>query len=78
MSTHNQCFRAKIRKMYTPVNPNFTVLKWGVMGSSLHGLVFMMHFYIVKLGCTGVRYFHYLYYFFFTLKHTLKVLIRTA
>ena len=22
--THKLCFRAKIRKMYTPVNPNFT------------------------------------------------------
>ena len=25
MSTHNLCFRAKIRKMYTPVKPNFTM-----------------------------------------------------
>ena len=24
-STHNLCFRAKIRKMYTPVNPSFTI-----------------------------------------------------
>ena len=24
-STHNLCFRAKIRKMNTPVNPNFTI-----------------------------------------------------
>ena len=32
-STHNLCFRAKIRKiMYTPVNPSFTTLKWGVKG----------------------------------------------
>ena len=22
--------------MYTPVNPNFTILKWGVIGSTLH------------------------------------------
>ena len=24
-STHDLCFRAKIRKMYTPVNPSFTI-----------------------------------------------------
>ena len=24
-STHNQCFGAKIRKKYTPVNPSFTI-----------------------------------------------------
>ena len=24
-SSHNLCFKAKIRKMYTPVNPNFTI-----------------------------------------------------
>ena len=37
MSTHNLCFRAKIRKiMYTPVNPR------GVMGCKLHGLVILM------------------------------------
>ena len=24
-STHNLCFRAKIRKMNTPVNPSFTI-----------------------------------------------------
>ena len=44
MSTHNLCFRTKIRrKMYTPVHPNFTIQKWGVRGYSLHGLVFVMH-----------------------------------
>ena len=42
MSTHNLCFRAKIRKMYTPVHPSFTVQKWGVRGYSLHGHVFVM------------------------------------
>ena len=42
-STHDLCFRAKIRKkVYTPVNPSFTILKWGVRGSSLQGLVFVM------------------------------------
>ena len=28
--------------MYTPVNPSITILKWGVRGSALHGLVFVM------------------------------------
>ena len=28
--------------MYTPVNPSFTIFKWRVRGSSLHGLVFVM------------------------------------
>ena len=42
MSTYNICFRAKI--MYTPVNHSFTILKWGVRGSSLHGPVFVIRF----------------------------------
>ena len=40
--THNLCFRAKIRKMYTPVNPSFTIQKWDVKGYALHGCVTMM------------------------------------
>ena len=32
MSTHNLCFRAKLEKMYTPVQPSFTIQKWGVRG----------------------------------------------
>ena len=41
--THNLCFRAKIRKQCIPsVNPSFTIYKWGVRGSSLHGYVFVM------------------------------------
>ena len=28
--------------MNSPVHPSFTILKWGVRGSSLHRLVFMM------------------------------------
>ena len=28
--------------MYTPVNPNFTISKWGVRGYTLHGHVDMM------------------------------------
>ena len=32
-STHNLCFGAKIRKKYTPVNPNFTCyIKVGCKG----------------------------------------------
>ena len=43
MSTHNLCFRAKIReKMVTPVHPSFTIQMWGVRGYSLHGLVFVI------------------------------------
>ena len=36
--------------MYTPVNPSFTIQKWGVRGYSLHGHVFMM-VYSDKLLC---------------------------
>ena len=42
MSTHNLCFRAKIRKKCIPCKLSFTVLKWGVRGYTLHGLVIMM------------------------------------
>ena len=28
--------------MFTPVNPRLTILKWGVRGSSLHGIVSMI------------------------------------
>ena len=36
-------FQSKNKKiMYTPVNPSFTLCKWGVRGSSLHGIVFVM------------------------------------
>ena len=35
--------------MYTPVNPNFTILKWGVRGSSLHGHVIMMPTALIDL-----------------------------
>ena len=32
-STHNLCFRVKIRKiMYTPVNPSFTIINVGFKG----------------------------------------------
>ena len=36
-------FKSKNKKIvYTPVNPNITIWKWGVRGSSLHGHVSMM------------------------------------
>ena len=36
-------FWAKIRKiMYTPVNPSFPILKWGLRGSKLYRYVFVM------------------------------------
>ena len=36
-------FCAEIRKiLYTPVNPSFTVKKWGLRGSKLHRRVFVM------------------------------------
>ena len=28
--------------MYTPVNPSFTILKWGVRGYKVHGHVILM------------------------------------
>ena len=37
-------FWAEIRKiMYTPVNPSFTIKKWGLRGSKLYRHVFVMH-----------------------------------
>ena len=36
-----------MRKKYTPVNPSFTISKWGVMGCSLYGLVFVIYSVIV-------------------------------
>ena len=39
-------FINKIRKiMYTPVNPSFTIYKWGLRGSKLYRRVFVMHCY---------------------------------
>ena len=36
-------FWAEIRKlMYTPVNPSFTIQKWGLRGSTLYRYVFLM------------------------------------
>ena len=40
---HNLCFWAEIRKiMYTPVNPSFTIKKWGLRGSILYRRVSVM------------------------------------
>ena len=33
------------KKMYTPVNPSFTILKWGLRGSKLYRHVFVMSKY---------------------------------
>ena len=41
--------------MYTPVNPSFTIYKWGVRGSSLHGNVFVMRNQIVSEASLGER-----------------------
>ena len=30
------------KNRYTPAYPSFTILKWGLMGYTLHGHVFMM------------------------------------
>ena len=36
-------FLSKNKKnMYTPVNPNLTISKWGVRGYTIHGPVIMM------------------------------------
>ena len=41
--TASMMFFSKIRKiMYTPVNPSFTIFKWGLRGSKLYRCVFMM------------------------------------
>ena len=42
LSIHNLCFTVKIRQMYTPVHPRFTILKWGVRGYISHGHVILM------------------------------------
>ena len=45
-STYNLCFRAEIRKIkYTPINPSFTMYKWGPRGSKLdrHDFVMLWH-----------------------------------
>ena len=40
---HNLCFWAEIRKiMYNPVNPSFTIQKWGLRGPKLYRHVFVI------------------------------------
>ena len=41
-STHNLCFRAKVRKSVYPCKPQFYYVKLGCKGCTLHGHVFMM------------------------------------
>ena len=41
-STHNLCFRAKIRKNEYPGKPQFYYIKVGCKGSKLHGHASMM------------------------------------
>ena len=43
--------------MYTPVNPSFTTLKWGLRGSKLYRHVFVMKVLPTKLLRQGYRYF---------------------
>ena len=43
MGTHKLYFSAEIRKIvYTPVNPSFSIQKWGLRGSKLYRRVFVM------------------------------------
>ena len=57
---------SKIRKiMYTPVNPSFTIKKWGWRGSNLY-----RHVFVMWLFCGGFSDKQYLY------KRTTKVLTR--
>ena len=43
LEPNNLCFWVEIRKIiYTPVNPSFTVWKWGLRGSKLYRHAFMM------------------------------------
>ena len=34
--------------MYTPAYPNFTIQKWGLVGYTFHGHVFMMYSEIMR------------------------------
>ena len=40
--------------MYTPVNPSFTILKWGLRGSKLYRRVFVMN--ILKLKNIQIKF----------------------
>ena len=41
-STHSLFWIKNKKNRYTPVNPSFTIQKWGLRGYSLHGHVFLM------------------------------------
>ena len=41
-STHNLFWSKNKKNMYTPAYPNFSILKWGLRGYTLHGHVFLM------------------------------------
>ena len=56
-STHNQCFRAKIRKNEYPCKPPVLLYKRGGRGCSLHGHVIMMG-YGELFYCSGPCAFH--------------------
>ena len=46
-------FLAEIRKiMYTPVNPSFTIEKWGLRGTKLYRRVFVMLTTSIKVICS--------------------------
>ena len=56
-SIHNLYFRAKIRKIiYIPLNPGFTIQKWGLRGSKLYRRVFVLNIHdgITRL-CLGLH-----------------------
>ena len=67
MSTHNLCFRVKIRKNVYPCTPQFHFIKVGCMGvfitrTSLHDdnvYPLASAVYVVKLGFTGVYIYSY-------------------
>ena len=86
MSTHNLCFEQKYEKIsaFFSENFHFLVVKFSLY---LNRRVFLMtktclynfdplkpHFYIVKLGFTGV----YIIFLISVQKHRLWVLVRTA
>ena len=50
MSTHNQCFGAKIGKIVYPCKPQFHYIKVGCKGCLLHGLVFEMYLPLLNYG----------------------------
>ena len=43
MSTHNLFFSKRRKIMYTPVNPSFTIEKWGLRESTLYRHVFVTY-----------------------------------